>query len=87
MAEYWFLGWLATTLVTFLVGRHVGATFAIREFEKRGDRLSSLPGDLVYDLWELVNATSMWPGRRRQFHRSLDMLRQKLPMENPERAE
>jgi hypothetical protein len=84
--QYLVLGWLASVLVAFLLGRHFGAEFAIREFEKRGDRLEAEPGDLTYDLWELVNGTQMFPGRRRQFHRTLDILRKKMPMQNPERG-
>lgn len=87
MTEYWFLGWLATLMGVFLLGRWMGADYAIKEFEHRGDKLAAEPDDLVYDLWTLVNATSMWPGRRRNFHRALSVLREKLPMQNPERAD
>jgi hypothetical protein len=81
------IGILASQGIAFLWGRWMGADFTIKEFEKRGDVLLSEPGDLVYDLWVLVNATSMWPGRRREFHRGLDALRKKIPLANPERSE
>lgn len=85
--QAWFLGWLASLLAVFLWGRWHGADYAIKEFELRGDKLEAEPSDLVYDLWVLVNGTSMWPGRRRDFHRLLSILRKQLPMQNPERAD
>ncbi len=84
--KYWIIGILASQGLAFLLGRRMGADLAIKEFEGRGDLLSAEPHDLVWALWGLVNETSMFAVRRRRYHRLLDILRQKLPLENPERA-